>query len=887
MKVTLALLGLAIAVTSQPSYDRGSKQPYDNGYGPRHPNDDGYGPKQPQQYGKDYNPVRDQPQGDIKTEFDTFYDNVVYCKNENKLEACIISSTSRADCTSEARINTCTTAFVNGLCKDLGTTVTQTYNNGKFHATTSTCVDAGLADSMLVYNKLLREVNTALSVTTAFDEWTFTTIKLALASTRNYADCVTRSFFNYLTGCAKYQVLSKKDVHCLDDALSNGKCEWAYEASDGWNLPQFLKKYGDVAFNKVIKEMKHRWGTTQEYQLEKAIKDLQDDVTDQVTQMVEFVNTDYDFKHSVTSLKACALPIPGFAVDADEGTDADTIRFHFPIKVANEYFKKRYAETEYGSKPKSIYKTCAKYYSDTKKAFNPDAGKEWTCLKGWNVPIRINEDGDAECWSIDGEACAWQKDQDSCLALINPVPPTPPPPAFLEEGKPSTYSSSTPTTLSCGVQHEHIYGYTGYNYNWHWCHVSRLALGNARDKCFTYSGYSIKFLETGDVKPLKVQDLEGAEAGANEFGCKKVSWYEQHSCSSHLTQWQMQVGCCKSYGTVLKEFQDAWAKKYAPRNYNRNGRYLEETATEQRSEPRPRPEPEYPSKPTDCPPNYDPSTGFYEKTIISKADAWAGGKIDDFNGGVITYEDQKVFTTDDIPNVINEPNADTPESRFQDFFFFWFSKCRSVSSDNGGFIDGWCNSIVGQFALDACQAAPTTGPEDFVAWCATQTTTSASSVLTNPNNPAWTYEANAPADRHEYGHHRSCYIGNSDAYSRLCNTLKRSWDMNTVIPIVSTKCFPESCVMSQLAQCMEIPDKDEDTGYNYVAQPTYGYQGYRPASYGNGNYGKYPRTLMGMESTSLAGLAAAGFVAGAAVVAIAQVMLKARASASAQPYMLV
>ena len=73
--------------------------------------------------------------------------------------------------------------------------------------------------------------------------------------------------------------------------------------------------------------------------------------------------------------------------------------------------------------------------------------------------------------------------------------------------------------------------------------------------------------------------------------------------------------------------------------------------------------------------------------------------------------------------------------------------------------------------------------------------------------------------------------------------------MNTVVPIVSTKFFPESCVLSQLAQCInDIPDKSQDTGYSYVAQPSPGYQGYRSASYSspNSKYGPVYRQLMDM-----------------------------------------
>ena len=200
-------------------------------------------------------------------------------------------------------------------------------------------------------------------------------------------------------------------------------------------------------------------------------------------------------------------------------------------------------------------------------------------------------------------------------------------------------------------------------------------MGNARDKCFTYSGYLIKFLETGEVKPLAVKNLKGNDNIIdNDFGCKKVSWYKDHSCNLHLTQCQQTVGCCKSYGTVLKEFLDAWAKRYRSR-YGEYGRHLEETASEPRGQ--------YPSKPTECPSTYEARSGFYEKIVISNADGWFGGKADDLNGGLYVHSLDQTFTTNDISNILDQPNRETTLGNFLDF---WFGKCRAISAGNN-FID--------------------------------------------------------------------------------------------------------------------------------------------------------------------------------------------------------
>ncbi|KDO18462.1 hypothetical protein SPRG_15340 [Saprolegnia parasitica CBS 223.65] len=119
----------------------------------------------------------------------------------------------------------------------------------------------------------------------------------------------------------------------------------------------------------------------------------------------------------------------------------------------------------------------------------------------------------------------------------------------------------------------------------------------------------------------------------------------------------------------------------------------------------------------------------------------------------------------------------------------------------------------------------------------------------------------------------------SPAYVDVCDSLHVSWDIATVVPIVSTKCFPQSCVLAQLSQCMDIPEPTYMAiGYDYVAEPTDGYNGYRPSSYQRpssyATYNQYSRALMASASTSSTYLATFGFVAGVVVVVVAQVVLR-------------
>ncbi|ETW00615.1 hypothetical protein H310_07186 [Aphanomyces invadans] len=647
MKVALLSLAVAATVVAQDGY---KAQPQ---YGDKPAKyDDGYG-KEPSGYGKPgYTVTRPpKPTTGPKKPFDQFYDNLKLCKVEGDLALCIATAQSRRDCMSDKRVNKCTSQFVTALCSELATTTTGTYNNGYFSATTDSCVDAALADSLLVYNKLLREVNTALSITTQFDQWTFTTVKLALASTRNHADCVIKSFFNFLTESANNKVLRKQDRQCLDEALNNKNCEWAQDATDGWNLPSFLRRYGNLAFNQAIRYMESRFGSSQKSQLNHAISDLLEAVKDQNTQFVEFINSDYDFTHRTTTVQLCSFVPPSHSVGYQMngkvvGVDASKIKFHLPITDSHDIW---YAEPttswkkRKGEKVPPIVATCDAYYKETKDAYDADVatGTKWMAYKVKADSSFVGRRGknlDVECIKADeGEGCKLFSDKEIAAAVD-------------DANKDDKDNKKKVKTFSVGDRVDAAHAA--------FVKKARDTLGTSPDRCFGLSGHFIRFLETGEVKPVTFADptvrtFDGKTVAIKSPYCKAASWVEPHSCNSHLTH---------------------------------------------------------------------------------------------------------------------------------------------------------------------------------------------------------------------------------SSFKRLCQTLKRSWDLDTVVPIVSTRCFPQSCVLAQLAKCMDVPEKVE-TGYDYVTKPQPGYNGYR------NNY--YQRSMLALESVNTGVLAMAGFVAGAAVVVVAQVMLKTRATGAASSYLLV
>ncbi|KAF0716747.1 hypothetical protein As57867_002681, partial [Aphanomyces stellatus] len=808
--------------------------------------------------------------------FDQFYDNLKLCAAENVLEQCIISSQSRRDCLSEQRINTCTTQFIQGLCKNIATTSTGCYDNGYFKATTDTCVDAALADSLLVYNKLLREVNTALAVTPQFDEWTFTTLKLALASTRNHADCVIKSFFNYLNGCARSRVLPVKDLKCLDKALNNGKCEWAKEVADGWNLPSFLKKYGSLVFHQALGYMKQRWGTTQDAALATVIQDLVAAVTDETTQSIEFIDTDYDFTHRRTSINVCTLTAPWHVLTKD-GADALSVQFHLPPAVAATATTSSYGPMEWPNEDTtewsgadSIYARCDAYFTKTKKEYEATSGLTWECLPfgsdgGTYLAVRLAADTlDAECLTakdLGFGQCTLFKDADTCTKATPQA------------------NENDMHVFKCGDALQPVLGESGYDVTSYFCGWARQHLGNARDKCFSSNGHMISFLDTGGApQPIRLENIVDAHGNNIPF-CKKVSWAEPQSCNSHLTQWTQSVSCCKSYQTVLRELQTAWDTRVGYDNnggsmYGRRGsvagrydgnqegykRYLdtqadqttlttqEGTATNSLS----------PDRPTSVPKTFDTKSCPYEKILTSRADDWELGA---FHGALYSMDDASgAATSSPSTATLDVPDID---KRLDLFMSSWFTKCQRAA-DDGGRVTRWCQRV-GLWWSDQCAHLSSATPKhDIETWC--QDPSHAVNLVSAYANQPLTRRdpVDTAFDENPNGGFRASFLDGSMAYKRLCKTLQRSWDLDTIVPIVSTKCFPQSCVLAKLAQCVDIPESN--TGYDYVAQPAAGYGGYRPSG--------YQRSLLAMTaSVHIAVVPLLGFVAGVVVVGIAHATL--------------
>jgi hypothetical protein len=89
---------------------------------------------------------------------------------------------------------------------------------------------------------------------------------------------------------------------------------------------------------------------------------------------------------------------------------------------------------------------------------------EWRCIKGINVPVRLDNNNDVECLSTNGKDCLWSDNCDQKLQEYN-------------------NKKYTIDPLTCGIDHQKHWGGTGYDTKDHWCNKTKKDFENNNIKC--------------------------------------------------------------------------------------------------------------------------------------------------------------------------------------------------------------------------------------------------------------------------------------------------------------------------------------------------------------------------------------------------------------------
>jgi hypothetical protein len=321
---------------------------------------------------------------------DQYWDNQQLCTAEFDLTTCLMSCESRKAFFEHERIKECTVKFVKGLCGSLAQTKTGGCDNGDIKLDAENCPKAAFADALLVFNKLTTDLNSALTVSTQVDKWSFITTKLALQAARNNADCVINSFLNYLNQCKTAQLVDAKDSKCVDDYLNHAHCQFAEEDIDGWNLPQLVERYGLDGAEILIKNVQEAYGYREDHDIAGAIHELLVSTAGEDTQGIQFASSQFEYHLKKSSLNVCPENFLSFNENFEatglRGLPELDVAFHFPAAGTVPYQETEVVTNDDGTvstqnvgepeqldldpfTDKTIYDECANYFHSTQLMF--------------------------------------------------------------------------------------------------------------------------------------------------------------------------------------------------------------------------------------------------------------------------------------------------------------------------------------------------------------------------------------------------------------------------------------------------------------------------------------------------------------------------------------
>jgi len=669
----------------------------------------------PKEYEHTVTPAAYQP---TKETYEQFWDNLKLCDAELGLSECLIESNSEYDFLYEKRIAQCTIKFVEGFCgqleydqveykytKDGKVRSHRIIDNGHVYVEEKNCQTTLFADSFLVYQDIIEEINTIIALSPSIEKWTIAKINMALKIIQKNADCTIKSFFNYLNQCAAAHFISDENVQCVKDYLDDdNQCAFAREDEDTWTIPKLVKKYGLFGAEKALNKIKDSYHVSK---VSEVMGELRKTLiqASKYKQGLKSIQSTYDTHKQIASLNVCparflslnALRIPGLPVHR--------VNFHFPLSEALDPF---YEKSECDKK-------CEDYFIFTKKKYEAALKKAST--------------------------------------------------------------------------------------------ANRRKWGS---RCFYITGYDIKFLESGRSEPISWNAIKDGTLRGNQ--CYKASWHEPESCSSHLTEWVMNVACCKSYHDIIEAHAPTPApptKAHQP-NYHfllsneKNVKYTEYEG------------PEIITK------TIDVKDLFFTKAIVSTS---RKGKL--LSPDYVDNEEQE-FVEEAMKEIINEAKEECDDA---DIGLFELNK---QGYDFGSKFIDFCKKVnyhktqMDKHTLlakvDQSQPVPQTYP------------------VLSPHPYHYKTENKykpTPSPSVDVVINDSHYLGETYTTTYIRDELNIKLNFNRIVPIVSDKCYPQACILSQLASCIDQPETNYE---NYkVNLPTYtGPSG--PAYLYSTNYGnQYPK----------------------------------------------
>jgi len=360
---------------------------------------------------------------------------------------------------------------------------------------------------------------------------------------------------------------------------------------------------------------------------------------------------------------------------------------------------------------------------------------------------------------------------------------------------------------------------------------------NPGDICVSINSYNLHFIESDRTLPLYYKSINFTSGGKK---CYEAAWDEANPCTSHLTEWRMSVSCCKSYATIV-------AENARPQHSDYGYELLDEQVPTQYSQ-------QYQSKYSYNPPQYQEKavTKISRKNLVFEHTV----KSNSTTGSLARVDGMKVNGT--IPKRVSDHYDELAAELKDECDKIDFKKVSAYGALSS--MKAYCEKDANTSSTAKANSTASVGKAYLMS--------------------AGTYGKKAPVEveykikKHPY------YVGESVASKMSCNALSINLDFNSIVPLVGDQCFPQACVLSQLASCMEVPVKEKKSyGYDYVNAPKGNSYSQQKNQYSSG-YGALLAAKAGPGSVTA--LASVGFVAGVAVIAIAQAVINQRRSATGQ-----
>lgn len=872
----------------QSGYGYKAEPAYNHGYDEKsgYKADTGYGYQAEASYGTPapYGAPAYSPEADPKAEWDQYWSNIALCKAEFSLNECFLECNNVKQFLNERRLQNCVTSFVRGLCGAISEKRIQKCDNGRVSITTDNCQTSAYADALLKLDQMGQNFQIKVRGRFKHEIWNFASVELALKVNNQLADCATEALLYYLSQCAKHHFFDHADAQCVEDHLENAECGFAVEDGERFDIQHLLDLLALKDDVKAYKYIKKYYG---------AYKHDEDEVLDALEELAEeflvpskdpfIIQAEYS-KHKLRAgLDVCPVDYLTMNHGYDQykipGLPENCVAFHFrrdgpkykPFEKESEEESKvssraskaparpskgGYALLE-DAEPKPESKASAEKEEYDLDPLTPKKGIYHKCEEHYYFSkalyILTGHDIGNICYTIDGYSIK-----------------------FLESGN-----------------EEEL--------DYEWIHQELATQTLLEDSAYVEAKPKPSGKPSEPKSEPKPELADVVPPGLAT--CYRASWRAQKTCVSHLSEWRMKVRCCKSYAQAKKFYTKPVAKPtYKNEQYYNNGNHYNQNDQYYKQQPQPKGN-YYHQEPQQS--NYYKEQPKYllEEEYAQPTKAYYG----DHNYGYQQQDGYKQqqpqgygYQQEQYPqqkqeygyqqqanHYPEEQKYPKQEEKYAPAHYekysskvYEFTKVIKSNKDHGTIVKYEEGNPVPMDNQDLI--------DEYKKWAeALLEARKTAQNITNNTDEYYkvlhkykygkhhvSYAQKFDLPNATYEHRKGFYLGGNHYARETCESLKIDIDFDAVIPLVTGKCLPQSCILSQYAACVDNP-RAHYKSYKPAYKPSPYHQPY------NNYYAPsavYYRNLLSSSNDSILSFASIGFVAGVVVVALIQFVVSKRST---------